>query len=95
MDIVMNRKSSVGKSMARSIKAPPKVKIKETKSEKRMFRFTPSNRKQLDDLNTRWGGGEDDKASCDISKVMDILVEASKKPEVLQLLDRYVSETYS
>ena len=65
----------------------PKIRKREVKSERRMFRFTRSNRSQLKNLSKRY--------DTDESKVVDILVEVSRLPEFVKLLDRYVSEQYA
>ena len=66
---------------------PPQIKDRETKSEKRLFRYTPSVKEQLAKLSRRY--------NTDVSKVFDILVETSHTPEFISLLDKYVSENYS
>ncbi len=66
---------------------PPTIMKKETKSKTRLFRFTPSNFGQLESLAARYG--------TDISKIADILIEASKEPNFENLLDSYVTENYS
>ena len=87
------RRVIVGTNMAsKQGTSPPKLKKRETKTEGRMFRFTPSNRAQLDVLSSRYGGKE---RGCDVSKVMDIMLEASKEPEFLKFFDKYIQEHYS
>lgn len=73
--------------MAKKRAIPPKVVKRETKSKKRLFRFSPSNGAQLEFLSERYG--------ADVSKVFDILIESSRDPAILGLLDRYIAENYS
>ncbi len=72
--------------------APPKMKRRETKTERRLFRLTPSNRAQLESLSERWGGKE---SGCDVSKVVDILIEASRGVQFVNLLDKFVADNHS
>ncbi len=63
---------------------PPKFRPKETKSCKRMFRFTEKNWRQLNSLAKRYG--------TNVSKIMDVLVAYSFEAEFEQALDSFVSK---